>query len=113
MIDSKTELNSLKAEINNSVRTYQDFCNRNLEMNKRINELQLIVDELEARRTKLKKTTTESNHHIAEFQESNAENDNLNLEMEQEVVRLISDLSRPPSNIAINYHSDENDTLRS
>ena len=56
--------------------------------------LQLIVDELEARRTKLKKTTTESNHHIAEFQESNAENDNLNLEMEQEVVRLISDLSR-------------------
>jgi predicted transcriptional regulator len=109
----QAELNSLKAEINNSVRTYQDFCNRNLEMNKRINELQLIVDELEARRTKLKKTTTESNHHIAEFQESNAENDNLNLEMEQEVVRLINDLSRPPSNITINYHSEENDTLRS
>ena len=57
----KAELNSLKAEVNNSVRIYQGFCDRNLEMNKRINELQGIVDELEAKRTELQKTTSESN----------------------------------------------------
>jgi hypothetical protein len=70
----KAELNSLKAEISNSVRTYQDFCDRNLEMNKRINELHLIVDELEAKRTELRKITTESNQHQAEFQESDIYN---------------------------------------
>jgi predicted transcriptional regulator len=33
------ELNSLKAEVNNSVRIYQQFCDRNLELNKREDEL--------------------------------------------------------------------------
>ena len=77
----KAELNSWKAEINNSVRVYQQFCDRNLELKKREDELQQNIDELEAKRTDLQKTTTESNHHLAEFQENNSDNDNLNLEM--------------------------------
>jgi len=86
----KNELNSWKAELSNTVRIYQDFCDRNLEMNKRINELQLIVDGLEARRTELEKTSTESTQHLAEFQEINAE-------MEQEIAMLMNKLSTPPS----------------
>jgi chromosome segregation ATPase len=92
----KADLNSLKADISNSVRIYQDFCDRNLEMNKRINELQVIVDELEAKKTELKKSTTESNQHLAEFQENDSDNDNFNLGMEQEVLKLINEISIPP-----------------
>jgi predicted transcriptional regulator len=77
----KAELNSWKAEINNSVWVYQQFCDRNLELKKREDELQQNIDELEAKRTDLQKTTTESNHYLAEFQENNSDNDNLNLEM--------------------------------
>ena len=92
---SRTELNSLKAEISNSVRTYQDFCNRNLEMNKRINELQLIVDELEAKSTtELQKTPTEPNQHQAEFQETNAD---------QELEHEIADVNEQIVNTAIRY----------
>lgn len=85
----------MKADISSSVRTYQDFCDRNLERNKRINELQVIVNELEAKESELKKSTTESNQHLAEFQETSADQ-----EMEQEVVKLMNDLSTPPPNIA-------------
>ena len=60
---------------------YQQFCCRNLALKKR-DELQQNVNELEAKRTDLQKTITESNHHLAEFQENNSDNDNLNLEME-------------------------------
>ena len=35
----KAELNSLKAEISNSVRIYQDFCDRNIVLKNRENEL--------------------------------------------------------------------------
>jgi chromosome segregation ATPase len=73
-------------------------------MNKRINELQLIVDELEAKRTELQKTITESNQHLAEFQETNAD-------LEQEIVMLMNELSIPPPNIANGYHQNENKTF--
>ena len=102
----KNELNSWKAELSNTVRIYQDFCDRNLEMNKRINELQLIVDELEAKRTELEKTTTESSPHLAEFQETNADNNNPNLELEQEIVMLMNDLAQPPPNTANKLSSE-------
>ena len=102
MIDTKTELNSFKAEINNSVRTYQDFCNRNLEMNNRINELQLIVDELETKRTELEKTATESNQDVGEFHETGSDQ-----EMEQEISMLMNELSTPPPNIANSYHENK------
>ena len=82
----EAELNSWKAEINNAVRIYQDFCNRNLELRKREDELQHSINELEAKKTELKETITDSNQHVAEFQETNAD-----LEMEQEIVMLVND----------------------
>src|SRR5919106_6149048 len=45
----EVELGSQRAEINNTVRIYQDFCDRNLKLKKRENELQLAVNELEGK----------------------------------------------------------------
>jgi uncharacterized protein YgiM (DUF1202 family) len=101
----KAELNSLKADISNSVRIYQDFCDRNLKLKNREDELQLSVNELEAKRTELMRSTTESNQHITEFQEINAE-------MEQEIAMLMNKLSTPPPNIANSSHKDENEMLQ-
>jgi hypothetical protein len=47
------ELNSLEAELSNTVRTYQGFCDRNLELKKREDELQHSIIELEAKKTEL------------------------------------------------------------
>lgn len=44
----KEEKNSLAAEISNSVRIYQDFCDRTA-LKKREGELQLSISELECR----------------------------------------------------------------
>ena len=89
----------MEAEINNAVRTYEGFCDRNLELKKREDELQHSINELDAKKTELQETTTDSNQHVAEFQETNAD-----LEMEQEIVMLMNDLSTPPPNIANSYH---------
>ena len=79
----EAELNTWKAEISNAVRIYQGFCDRNLELKKREDELQHSVNELEAKKTELQEITTDSNRHVAEFQETNVD-----LEMEQEIVRV-------------------------
>ena len=47
-----------------------------------------------------------TNQHVAEFQETNAD-----LEMEQEIVMLMNDLSTLSPNIANSYHENENETL--
>ena len=60
---------------------------------------------MEAKRTELKKSTTKSNQHLAEFQEINAE-------MEEEIAVLMNKLSTPPLNIANNSHKDENEMLQ-
>jgi septal ring factor EnvC (AmiA/AmiB activator) len=49
----QSEINSLEAEKRNSVRTYQDFCDRNLKLKKREVELQLTINELEDKATEL------------------------------------------------------------
>jgi hypothetical protein len=49
----KAEKNSLNAEIGNAVRTYQDFCDRNVELKKREDQLQLIISELENKQAEL------------------------------------------------------------
>ena len=67
-------LNSWEAELSNTVRTYQGFCDRNLELKKREDELQLSINELEVKEAKLQKTT-ERKQHLAEFQENNLYND--------------------------------------
>ena len=100
----EAELNSWKAELSNTVRIYQGFCDRNIELNKREDELQHSVNELEAKEAELQETTTDSNQHVTEFQETNAD-----LEMEQEIVMLMNDLSTPPPNIANSYHQNEDE----
>jgi hypothetical protein len=96
----KYELNSLKAETNNAVRTYQDFCDRNVELKKREGELQLSISELECKETRL-------NESLSEFQE----NDDFNLEVkEEEVISMLNVLTQQP-NMAIDYHPTENNTL--
>ena len=67
-------------------------------------ELQLTINKLEAQKGELQETTTDSNQHVTEFQETNAD-----LEMEQEIVMLMNDLSTPPPNIAISYHQNEDE----
>ena len=75
-----------------------------MELKKREDELQHSINELDAKKTELQETTTDSNQHVAEFQETNAD-----LEMEQEIVMLMNDLSTPPPNLAISYHQNEDE----
>jgi hypothetical protein len=75
----KAELNSWKAAISNEVRVYQDFCDRNLALKNREDELQSSINDLEIKETELQKTTTELQQHLAKLQENDAYNDNLNL----------------------------------
>jgi predicted transcriptional regulator len=107
---SKAELNSWKAEITNAVRTYQDFCDRNLALRKREDELLFSIGELDNKKDELQKTTTELQQHL-EIQENNACCDNLNLQIKQEEVIFTYDVFIPPSNMVIDYHPNENETL--
>ena len=59
---------------------------------------------MEAKKIESQETTTDSNQYVAEFQETNAD-----LEMEQEIVMLMNDLSTPPPNLAISYHQNEDE----
>ena len=58
----EAELNSCKAELSNTVRTYQDFCDRNLELKKREDELRLSINELEAKETELNESSSQTLH---------------------------------------------------
>jgi DNA repair exonuclease SbcCD ATPase subunit len=87
----EAELNSWKVEISNSVRIYQGFCDRNLELKKRENELQHSINELEGKMTKLQM----------------ADNDNANLEIKQGEVILMDDVFIPPLNMVIDHHEYE------
>jgi hypothetical protein len=82
----RAELNSWEAEISNAVRTYQDFSDRNLALRKREDELQLSINELEVRRAESQKTMLKEP--LLEFEENNAYNDNLNLEVKQDDLSL-------------------------
>ena len=107
---SEAELNSWKAELSNTVRIYHQFCDHNLALKKREDELQLSINELEVKEAKLQKTT-ERKQHLAEFQENNLYNDNLNLEIKQEEVIFTNDVFIPPSNRVIDYHQNGSETL--
>ncbi|MGH9951901.1 MAG: hypothetical protein ACRD5J_09765 [Nitrososphaeraceae archaeon] len=64
---TRAELNSWKAATSNEVRVYQQFCDRNLALKNREDELQLNVDKLEAKEIELQKTTIELQQHLAEL----------------------------------------------
>ena len=89
---------------------YQHFCDLNLELRKRNDELQLNVNKLEAKKTELQKTTTELQQHLAELQENNTYRDNLNPEVKQEIIST-NDVFIPSPNMVIDYHQNENETL--
>jgi hypothetical protein len=79
---SKAELNSWKAATSNEVRTYQQFVDRNIELKKREDELQLNVDKLEAKEIELQKTICRLEEHISML-ENNVNTTNLNPEVKQ------------------------------
>src|ERR671919_2712931 len=88
----KSELNSWKAALNNEVRVYQDFCDRNLALKNREVELQSSVNDLEIKEAELQKTTTELQQHLAELQENNTYRDNLNPEVKQQNIISTEDI---------------------
>lgn len=53
----ETELNSWKAELSNTVQIYQDFCDRNLKLKKREDELQLSINKLEVKEAELNESS--------------------------------------------------------
>src|SRR5919106_3901126 len=105
----KAELNSWKAAVSNEVRVYQDFCDRNLALKNREDELQQIIDAMENKRTELQKTTTELQQHLADLQENNAYRDYLNPEAKQENIISTNDVFIPSPNMIIDYQN-ENET---
>ena len=56
----EAELNSWKAEISNAVRIYQQFCDRNIELKKREDELQHSVNKLEAKEAELNESSSQT-----------------------------------------------------
>jgi chromosome segregation ATPase len=52
---TKAELNSWKTEISNSVRSYQQFCDRNIALRNREDELLNTISVLEAKQTELQR----------------------------------------------------------
>jgi FtsZ-binding cell division protein ZapB len=107
----QAELSSWKAELNNIARTYQQFVDRNVALKRREDELQLSINELEAKESELQRTISGLIQHQAEFQEDNICNDNLNLEIKQEAVIITNDIFIPPANMVIDYPPNENETL--
>jgi hypothetical protein len=83
---SKAELNSWKAAISNEVRVYQQFCDRNLALKKREDELQLNVDKLEAKEIELQRTISRFEQHLSVLK-SNINITNLSPEgMQEDIV---------------------------
>jgi hypothetical protein len=89
----KAELNSRKAAVSNEVRLYQDFCDRNLKLRKREYELLHNIEELEAKETKLNKS-------LSEFEESDMDKENFNIE--EEVTSMMNVLTQHP-NMTVDY----------
>jgi predicted transcriptional regulator len=88
---AKAELSSLKAEITNAVRIYQDFCDRNVALKNREDELQLSIKELKTTKVELQKPMF--NECPPEFQES----DIYNLNPENRLDEVMNDGILPPS----------------
>jgi transposase-like protein/uncharacterized protein YbcV (DUF1398 family) len=107
----KAETNSWKAEVNNAAMTYQDFCDRNLKLRKREDELQRNIDEMENKKAELQKTITGLKQQLSELKENNAYNNNLNLQIKQEEVIFTDDASVLSSNTITDYHSKEDKVL--
>jgi hypothetical protein len=106
----KAELSSWKAATSNEVRLYQDFCDRNLTLKNREDELQLNVDKLEAKEIELQKATTAETHqHSVEHQKFYENNNTSKLEIKCEKTIFTNDVFVPPTHMAIDYPPNENE----
>ena len=101
---TKAELNSQKAAIINEARVYQDFCDRNLALKKREDELQHSVNKLEAKESELQKTISRLGQHLSVL-ENNVNTTNLNPEVNQGDVIPMNDELIP----SLNCHKNENE----
>jgi hypothetical protein len=99
----EAELNSRKAELNSITRTYQQLCDRNIELKNREDELLNTINELEARETELQKSLSQS-----EFQDNDTDNTNVILKARLEEIISTSDVSIERSNIANNHQNENN-----
>ena len=93
----EAELCSKKAELSNTVRIYQQFCDRNLELKKREDELQYSVNKLEAKQSVLQKTINRLEQHLSVLK-SNVNTTNLNPEVKQEDIISTNDELIPSLN---------------
>ena len=109
---AKAELNSLKAELSITVQIYQQFVDSNVALKKRENELRQTIDELEAKKAELQKPKFKLNEPLLEFHDNNGNKD-VSLEVQQEDIISINDISILQPNISINYHQNESETLPS
>jgi hypothetical protein len=105
--------NSMKAELQNTVRTYQDFCDRNLRLYRREHELQHSISELEAKKFELQKVITELQDHASSLlRERNTNSNILDLEVKQmEEVISMNDVLIPSPDMANNYQQNENEMI--
>src|SRR5918994_1693983 len=97
----KAELNSWKAALNNEVRVYQDFSDRNVALKKREDELQLSISQLERKETRL-------NESLSEFQDNNADNNCLAPKVKQEEVNFMNDVIISPPTMVLNHLQNDN-----
>jgi hypothetical protein len=105
----KREENSMKAELQNTVRTYQDFCDRNLRLCRREHELQSSISELEVKKFELQKVITELQDQASSLLREGKEDSNiLDLEIKQmEEVISMNDVLIPSPDMTNNYQQNE------
>ena len=103
----EAELNSWKATISNEVRVYQDFCDRNLNLKKREDELQLFINELEVKGTELQKIISRLEQQESELRQDNVDNSNLDPGVIPEEVISMNEVLMPPPNMPTSYHSTD------
>jgi hypothetical protein len=95
-----SDLNSRKAELNSITRTYQQFCDRNIALKKREDELLHSINELEAKKIELQKSLSKS-----QSQKNDTHKTNLILKARLEEIISTSRVSIQRSNI----HNDNNE----
>jgi len=82
----KNELNSWKAAVSNEVRIYQQFCDKDFEMNKKINELQVTINESETKKVELQNTVTGFKQQLSVLQDGNTDKTISAMKMESLIV---------------------------
>lgn len=108
----KEEIRSVKAELNNTVRTYQDFCDRNIKLSKREHELQLSISELEVKKIELQNVITELQDQASMLRERNMNRNILDLEVKQmEMAISMNDGLIPSHDVTNNYQQNENEVI--